>query len=132
MAVLIVEDDPPALEVLRLMIPRRFPDFRIHLAGDGSAGWEQCLRCQPDIVITDVDMPGMDGLRLTAMIKAWRKRTRVIVLTGYSDPDHLERIRAAGADGYVAKPVDFAKVYDEIGWCLEELGQIDAPAPDPG
>lgn len=122
LTLLIVEDDAPALEVLRLMIPRRYPGSTIHLAGNGLAGLEQCLRWEPDIVITDIAMPGMDGLRMTETIKAWKAGTQVIVLTGYSDQAHLDQIRAVGADGHVVKPVDFARMYDAIGKCAAGLG----------
>jgi len=114
LTLLIVEDDEAAIGVLKTVIPKKFPGVAIHIAGNGPAGLEICKAHAPDIVITDINLPGMDGARMTEEIKSLRPDTRFIVITGYSDLAHLDRFRSIGISDYLLKPVKFNELFDAI------------------
>src|SRR5207237_6447958 len=64
---------------------------------------------KPDLILMDIQLPGMDGLQATALLKADRatRHIPVIALTALAMKGDEERIRAAGCDGYIAKPLDY-------------------------
>jgi DNA-binding NarL/FixJ family response regulator len=72
-------------------------------AGDGAAAVTVAAECQPDVVLMDLSMPGVDGIEATRRIKAEWPTTRVLVLSSYGDEDHVVRALEAGADGYLLK-----------------------------
>jgi DNA-binding NarL/FixJ family response regulator len=81
-------------------------DGRINVVGRASDGAEAVGLVrdeQPDVVLMDIAMPGMDGIEATRAINSEVPATRVIVLTGSAAPGDVSRARAAGAAGYVAK-----------------------------
>ncbi len=90
--------------------------FRVVQAVDGMAALETLKREKADIIITDVNMPRLDGL---AFIEALRKdqanrATPVLVLTTETDQALKDRARKAGATGWIVKPFDPAKLADAI------------------
>jgi DNA-binding NarL/FixJ family response regulator len=72
-------------------------------AGDGSRAVDIVAECQPDVVLMDLSMPGVDGIEATRRIKTSWPLTRVLVLSSYGDEDHVVRALEAGADGYLLK-----------------------------
>ena len=121
LSILIVEDDKSASEVLKLMIPLKFPDFRIHVAENGTAGLELSNTFAPDIVITDINLPGMDGLQMAEQIKTMRTTTKFIVITGYSDKIHLEKFSRIGICEYILKPIELQRLFAAIEKCVGEI-----------
>jgi two-component system cell cycle response regulator DivK len=78
-------------------------------ATDAEAGLALARDEQPDLILMDIQLPGMDGLEATALLKA-EDATRaipVVALTALAMKGDEERIRAAGCDGYVAKPMRY-------------------------
>ena len=123
LSLLVVEDDKVASGSICLMIARKFPDVAIHVAGNGKQGVELCKEQMPDIVITDINMPGMDGIRMAEEIKAMKADTKFIVLTGYSDKEHLDKFSEIGVNAYIVKPIEFVKLFAAIEKCLAEITQ---------
>jgi signal transduction histidine kinase len=79
--------------------------YRVQTAEDGHAALEQFERLRPDIVLTDIRMPGMDGLELLHRIKERSRETEVIILTGYGDMEKaVQSLRQEAAD-FIHKPV---------------------------
>lgn len=128
LSVLIVEDDKDALKLINLVIAKKFPDTVIRTAGDGRLGVELCREQMPDIVVTDINMAEMDGVRMSVEIKAIRPDTRFIVLTGYSDQEHLDKFRELGASDYIVKPINFKKLFAAIQKCIDEILQREINA----
>ena len=102
-SVLIVDDHELARAGLASMLTGE-PD--LHVVGEaenGEAAVAVCALLQPDLVLMDVRMPGMDGLAATAAIKARSPHTSVVIVTLYEEQDDLLRAIRAGAAGYVLK-----------------------------
>ncbi|MCM5529339.1 two-component regulator propeller domain-containing protein [Parasegetibacter sp. NRK P23] len=105
--ILIVEDD----EDFRFYIRENLRSlYRIVEAADGKAGWEQALLHHPDIVVSDVQMPVMNGLELAQKLKSDKKTKNipVILLTAANTPDNVLYGLESGAIDYMTKPFDFA------------------------
>jgi two-component system cell cycle response regulator DivK len=81
--------------------------FAVDAVADGRDALERARQFVPNLVITDIQLPNVTGLELIAAMKADRdlRLTPVLAVTAYAGKGDEERIRAAGADGYLAKPV---------------------------
>ncbi|CAN7500552.1 response regulator [Paenibacillus sp. LjRoot153] len=86
-------------------------------AVDGIDGLEKSLSLLPDIIVTDIQMPGMNGLQMAQKVREWLPDVRIIVLTGYDDFSYAREAIQFGADNYVLKPVEeeeMRKVMDKV------------------
>jgi DNA-binding NarL/FixJ family response regulator len=101
--VLVVDDDPLVRSALTLMLGGQ-PDVEVvGEAGDGREGVRLAERLQPEVVLMDLRMPGVDGLEATRELHAKPDPPRVIVLTTFDADDHVVAALAAGADGFLLK-----------------------------
>ncbi len=99
--ILIVDDQTRARRSLKALIATKFPQVEISEAANGADGFKSVTEFNPDVVLTDVVMPIMDGLTCTRLIKSTRPHTRVIVLTMYGD--YKTSALEAGADAFISK-----------------------------
>jgi diguanylate cyclase (GGDEF)-like protein len=104
--VLVADDDPGSLLVARAVVERYGHDCVV--AADGDEAWALYLEHQPDVVVTDWMMPGMDGLALCRAIRAREADlyTYIVMLTSQGSRDDVLAGLEAGADDYVTKPLD--------------------------
>jgi len=114
MKILTVDDSRTMRDMLRLALTAA--GFDVVQAIDGVNGLDVLERENPEIVITDINMPKMDGF---GFIEGARKIERfrvvpILVLTTESDPDKKQRARGAGATGWIVKPFDPVKLVDVI------------------
>ena len=102
-SILVVDDDESIRELLRLHLSAA--GYEVHVAVDAIAAGYLVLRSPPDLIITDINMPHMDGFEFIAALKADTTipRIPVIFLTSYDEGD--DRGRELGAVGYLTKPV---------------------------
>lgn len=121
LSILIVEDDLAAIGTLGVIITRKFPKSAVYLAYDGAMGLELFKEQLPDIVVTDINMPKMDGIEMAQRIKEIRAGTKVIVLTAYSDKIVLERFREIGISQHILKPVEFYSLFAAIDKAMAEI-----------
>jgi len=121
LSILCVEDDKEALKVLSRMIALKFPDITIHVAENGKLALELFKEQRPEIVITDINMPVMDGIQMAREIKAIKTDTKFIVLTGYSDKNYLEQFCEIGYSDYIMKPIAFGILFAAIEKCIAEV-----------
>jgi len=112
--VLYVEDDPETREIVKMMISRKFPDIELLTAEDGKAGLELFEKHQPDIVLTDLDMPALDGLAMTRHIRAMIPEVYLILITACNETHHLKEAIKLGVKHYVVKPVEHALLFEAI------------------
>jgi DNA-binding response OmpR family regulator len=101
--ILVVDDDPVLREILAIHL--RNAGYEVCLAEDGVAGGHAILRRRPDLIITDAQMPHMDGLDLVAALRGDPSIPRIPVIMLTSETEFEDRGRALGVDGYVTKPV---------------------------
>jgi len=117
-SILVVEDDHVAIDILGLMIKKKFPDFEIHTAENGLKGLELFKRYRPDIVLTDINMPEMNGMDMAAEIRSMDPDTKFIVLTAYNDLAFFEKFKEIGFVAYILKPIEFKKLFVAIEKCI--------------
>jgi len=115
LSILLVEDEECAVELIHSMLTMAFPQANIYCAADGKAGLD-CFRAQlPDVVITDINMPEMDGVAMLAAISAIKPDTRIVVVTAITDRANLEKVAAAQISyELIAKPIDFNALFAAI------------------
>jgi two-component system cell cycle response regulator DivK len=103
--VLIVEDNPDNM-LLTVMLLESV-GHQVLSAVDAEAGLTLARAERPDLILLDIQLPGMDGLEATVLLKAdpLTRAVPVIALTALAMKGDEERIRAAGCDGYIAKPI---------------------------
>lgn len=102
--VLVVEDDTDLGAIAQLLIGRLGVDAI--WARDGEEGWNCVQRHKPAVVVTDVDMPRLDGLELCRRIKADPRVRDVPVIVWSGNPAHEQRARQIGAEEFVTKPIE--------------------------
>ncbi len=104
--ILIVDDNQLNTKLVRVLLTGE--GYEVRTALDAQEALEELNRATPDLILMDIQLPGIDGLELTRRLKADEKNRdiRIIALTAYATKGHEERIIAAGCDAYVPKPVD--------------------------
>jgi len=116
--VLVVEDNPANMTLATFLL--KSAGHTVLSATDAESGLTLARSEQPDLILMDIQLPGMDGLQATALLKA-DNATRaipVIALTALAMKGDEERIRAAGCDGYIAKPLAYREFLATISILL--------------
>ena len=105
--VLIVEDNPANMTLAVFLLESA--GHRVISATNAEAGLTLARDEQPDLILMDIQLPGMDGLQATVLLKGGdaTRAIPVIALTALAMKGDEERIRAAGCDGYIAKPLAY-------------------------
>lgn len=111
---LIIEDNEQNLYLMRFLLEKS--GFAIIGAEDGRKGIDLALRCQPLAILLDIQLPEMDGYAVAAELKKHRDLDQVpiIAVTSYAMVGDREQILAAGATGYIEKPIDPKTFVTEI------------------
>ena len=124
MRTLIVDDTPQVLHDLRQLLELTGLVEIVAQAGNGLAAVRLAEELQPDAVIMDLEMPGLDGYEATRQIKTIHPVTRVIILSVHADPDDRQRAREAGADSFVVKGAGYETLMNAILGKTYEKGEI--------
>lgn len=111
MQILVVDDEPQITRVLRASLQGSGHDVQVAL--DGVAALDLFLKRQPDLVITDLSMPGMDGIALTREIRS-RAQTPVIVLSVRNQDSAKIAALDEGADDYITKPFSIQELLARV------------------
>ncbi len=123
--VLVVDDNREAADVLAEMLG--LCGYEAMPAYDGPSALEVAHRFQPDAILLDIGMPGMDGLTVAATLRGQAKftQTRVVALTAWGDAQMRERTRRAGFDTHVVKPAALETIVMALaGSRIAELAQV--------
>ena len=112
--VLVVEDNPANMTFAVFLL--QSAGHTVLSATDAEAGLTLARDEQPDLILMDIQLPGMDGLEATALLKRGdaTRAIPVIALTALAMKGDEERIRAAGCDAYIAKPMRYKDVLATI------------------
>ena len=114
-SVLYVEDNPANLKLVYQLLARR-RNIRLLTAHTPSLGLELARECRPDLILLDINLPGMDGYEVLRLIRSaeWGREMPMIAVTANAMPRDIERGRAAGFADYLTKPIDVARFYNLI------------------
>lgn len=102
-AVLVVDDDAVLRQGVRVVLDSADGIDVVGEAGDGLGAVERCRALDPDVVLMDVRMPGIDGIEATRRITAAHEKVRVLVLTTFRHDDYVWGALRAGASGFLLK-----------------------------
>ena len=109
-----MDDIPEARENIKKLLAFE-PDFKvIGTAGTGREGVDMAKEYQPDIIIMDINMPDMDGLQATDIIKKTVPMCAVIIMSVQNDTDYMRCAMLAGARDFLAKPINMDELYNTI------------------
>ncbi len=113
--ILLVEDEPAAGRYLRSVIELHHPDFSVvGIAEDGRDALEQVRRLDPDLVITDVKMPVMDGIEFVAELKKKFSDLPALIVSGYQEFEYARRALDTGVVDYLLKPVSPSRLREVL------------------
>lgn len=125
--VFLAEDETLIREGLRDKIPWEQYGYRfVGEAADGEMALPLIRKTRPDVLITDIKMPFMDGLSLSRIVKEEFPKTRIIIISGYDDFEYARQAIAIGVDQYLSKPVtrmSLRKVLIELRDKIEQDAQ---------
>jgi DNA-binding NarL/FixJ family response regulator len=121
--VLIVDDHAVVREGLRTFLELQPGLEVVGEAGDGEEALPLAERLEPDVVLMDLSMPGLDGIEATKRVLAARPGTQVLVLTSFSDRDSILKALDAGACGYLLKDAE----PDELLRAIRAAARGEAP-----
>ena len=125
-AVSIVEDDVEARTIFAGWI-KRAPEFRlVGEWGDAESAIESLPKLKPDVALMDINLPGMTGLKCTALLKDHLPKTQILMLTIYSNNNYIFEALQAGASGYLLKSNSSEEVVHSI------IGVMEGGAPMTG
>ena len=113
-SILVIEDDPASLELLKYLLERA--GYRVYAAANGSAGLQAALQNNPDLVLCDLQMPELTGFEVIARLQAdprWRAAP-IVAVTAFSMVGDRDAALAAGFNDYITKPIDPETFLDEI------------------
>jgi two-component system cell cycle response regulator DivK len=112
--ILIVEDNPLNMKLFTAMIAAQ--GYEVLQATDGHRGLDIAQKQRPDLIIMDVQLPGISGLEVTENLKGSdaTRHIPIIATTAFALRGDEEKIRASGCDGYMAKPIAITEFLDLI------------------
>ena len=126
--ILIVEDNPLNMKLFAAMITAE--GYQVLQAIDGPGGLDLARRQHPDLIIMDIQLPGLSGLDVTHSLKA-DAATRdipIVATSAFTQPEDIERARASGVDSFMAKPIAISEFLDMIAAFMAERRE-PKPAP---
>lgn len=106
MTILIAEDEPSFRRLIKSILEDLRPRYKILAVADGEEALDIFRTTRIDILLSDIKMPGMDGLDLIKIIREEQKETAIILISGYGDFEFAQRAIQSGVSDYLLKPLD--------------------------
>ena len=119
---LIVDDEIEICEFLKSFFEDR--DYKVATAHDGPGALEQVDRFKPEVVLLDIQMPGMDGLQTLSKIKGLHPKVKVIMVTAVETQEKIEEAMRLGADNYITKPLSLEYLEKDVQDKIESLAKV--------
>ncbi len=117
--ILYVEDDAETREELELLLKPRVAD--LFVANNGAEGFKLFQKYQPDVVITDIQMPVTNGLAMSADIKHLAQDQNIIILSAYNDVEYVFRAMKLGIQHYLTKPINIERLLKLLEKIAEQI-----------
>ena len=110
--ILVVDDE---VEILELFV-EQFADTRLNLvtAQNATAATEMVVQHKPDLIITDLLMPGIDGIEMLSQLRKLQPDMHIITMSGIGNEIYLKTSKMLGADISITKPVDFTRLKSHL------------------
>jgi CheY-like chemotaxis protein len=117
-SILIVDDEPDIADLFRQRFRREVRQGRyvLHFAASGEEALRRLAEIHPELIVilSDINMPGMDGIELLREIRQLRPVLPVLMVTAYGDDERRRRADQLGANAFLAKPVDFDQLKQQL------------------
>ncbi|HLO26708.1 MAG TPA: diguanylate cyclase, partial [Geobacteraceae bacterium] len=121
--ILYVEDDVVIRKMITLMINTKFPHLPVIFADNGKTGLDLFRSRKPEIVLTDIKMPLMDGIQMAREIRKLKKSARIIVITADGDISRMMEAIDLGVNYFVPKPISRTKLLAALEECVSSIRQ---------
>lgn len=117
--VLVVDDSLEIQRYLRVLL--ELDSYQVETASSGHEALQALRRgCTPEVVLLDLQMPGMDGLETLRQLREFRSKLKVIMCSGVDDPDKIREAASLGAHAYLLKPIQHLYLSAAIDRCIPE------------
>lgn len=127
--ILLVDDEP----LIRMDIRDILEDRGYEVIGEACDGFEAveiCKKHNPDLVIMDIDMPILDGIKAGKIMAKENLAGGVLLLTSFEDKEHIEKAKSIGAFGYLVKPASEKSLIPTIEMCLSKVKEFEQMKKD--
>ena len=118
---LIVDDEQIEREGMKTILDRSFPDLIVEQANNGYKAVELASSFEPDLVLMDIQMPGMNGLEAVEEILADYPHIKFIMVTAYDTFNYVQSALKLGAKDYILKPSKVSEIRTTVGRVLKEI-----------
>lgn len=120
--VMIIDDEPIIVEGIKKIVPwEKYGCKIIATANDGIEGSRLIRELKPDILFSDISMPGLDGLTMVAGLRSEFPHIKISILTGYRDFDYAQKAISLGVSRYLLKPSNLAEIEEAVSVMTEGL-----------
>ena len=126
--IFLVEDETVIREGFRDKIPWEQYGFQlVGEAGDGEMALPMIRKIRPDVLITDIKMPFMDGLSLSEIVKEEFPKMKIIIISGYDDFEYARQAISVGVDQYLLKPITRTALRNVLLEMMEKIEEVLVP-----
>ncbi|HBB32498.1 MAG TPA: DNA-binding response regulator [Cyanobacteria bacterium UBA8803] len=125
MRILVVEDDPATAEVVAEFLTDHL--YTVDVVTDGEAAWEQAKMLEYDLILLDVMLPKLDGIKLCQRLRSHRNSIPILMVTARDTSTDKINGLDAGADDYMVKPLDLEELLARIRALLRRGGALSPP-----
>ena len=109
---LFIEDDPLTGEMIRDLLEKEV--HRLYLAESGEEGWESFLERRPQLVVSDINLPGLSGLQLARKIRTLDESIPILIVSAFDQKEILIEALNSQIDGYLLKPLNVMELMDKL------------------
>ena len=116
--ILVVDDNIINLDLVSFVLD--LGGFAVRTATDATLAMDLIAKRRPDLILMDIQLPGVDGAELTRQLKADPAMRQIVIIafTAYAMKDDQAKLLASGFDGYLSKPINVATFADQVRRCL--------------
>jgi CheY-like chemotaxis protein len=118
-SILYVDDEGHARELMAKILRQK--GLFVHTAGDGREGWNLFKLHAPDIIVTDISMPIMNGIEMSREIRKICSKTPIIIASAYLHMQCLLEFEKIGIHSYIQKPIELEMLFSSIASCCEDI-----------